>query len=75
MHVERGIMAGFLVLGFAIFIVGFLTGMVAIEVIPISADATTVGFMLFILGLVTGMLTVALVLAVIQFNELKKKSS
>lgn len=74
MNVNRGFMAGFLVLGFGILIAGFLLGMVAIAVIPLSLDATTVGFILFILGFITGMLTIALILVTAQFVEWKKKS-
>jgi Na+-transporting NADH:ubiquinone oxidoreductase subunit NqrB len=73
-NVDRSFIAGFLVLGFAILIAGFLLGMAAIAVIPMSLDATTVGFILFILGFITGMLTIALILVTAQFIELKRKS-
>lgn len=47
-------MGGFLVLSFAVFIAGFLTGMLAIALIPVQSDITTLGFMFFILGFVIG---------------------
>jgi Na+-transporting NADH:ubiquinone oxidoreductase subunit NqrB len=73
MQVGKGFVAGFLVLGFAIFIAGFLTGMAAIAVLHVSVDATTVGFMLFVLGLITGMLTVAITLATVHLSQLERK--
>jgi hypothetical protein len=66
---------GFLVLGFVIFIVGFLAGMVAIAFIPINADSTTLAFMVFIFGFITGMVTVALLLVIVKFRELTRKAS
>jgi hypothetical protein len=58
---ERGFIGGFLVLGFAIFITGFLTGMLAIALIPVKPDFTVLEFMLLVLGFVTGMVTIALI--------------
>lgn len=55
-------MSGFLVLGFVIFVAGFLVGMLAIAVIPVESDLTLLGFLFFALGLVVGLLTVGLVL-------------
>jgi len=72
---EEGFIGGFLALGFVIFIVGFLAGMVAIAFIPVSADSTTLSFMVFMFGLITGMVTVALLLVIIKLRELTKHSS
>lgn len=67
-------MGGFVVLGFAIFIVGFLTGMLAIAVISVKSDVTVLGFMTFTLGLLTGLLAMALVLVTIRLTKLKESS-
>ena len=75
MDLKKGFIGGFLVLGFVIFIVGFLAGMVAIAFIPVSADSTTLSFMVFMFGLITGMVTVALLLVIIKLRELTKHSS
>ncbi|MDH5754016.1 MAG: hypothetical protein OEY95_02235 [Candidatus Bathyarchaeota archaeon] len=72
---EEGFIGGFLVLGFVIFIVGFLTGMLAIAFIPVKADLTTLSFMVFIFGFITGMVTVALLLVIVKLRELTSKSS
>jgi len=72
---EEGFIGGFLVLGFVIFIVGFLAGMVAIAFIPVNADFTMLAFMVFIFGFITGMVTVALLLVIVKLRELTRKSS
>jgi len=74
-HIEKGFIGGFLVLGFVIFIAGFLTGMLAIALIPVGTDITTLGFMVFIFGFITGMVTIALVLVLVRLSELTRKSS
>jgi len=75
MSVKEGFIGGFLVLGFVIFIVGFLTGILAVALIPVKPDFTTLGFMVFIFGFITGMVTVSLVLVIVKLTELTKKSS
>jgi len=50
----------FWILGFVIFIAGFLTGMLAIALIPTKPDALTSQFMTFMLGFITGMVAVSL---------------
>jgi len=75
MEVKKGFTSGFLILGFVIFIAGFLTGMLAIAIIPIGTDLTTLGLMFFILGFITGMVTIALVLVIQKLTELTRKSS
>jgi hypothetical protein len=72
---EEGFIGGFLALGFVIFIVGFLAGMVAIAFIPVSADFTALAFLVFIFGFITGMVTVALLLVIIKLRELAQHSS
>ncbi len=72
---DRSFIAGFLVLGFAIFIAGSLTGMLAIAVIAVPLDTTTLGLVFFILGFVTGMTTLALALVIVWFAELRKTTS
>ena len=71
---KEGFLGGFLVLAFVIFIVGFLTGTVAIEFIPINGDFTTLSFIVFILGFITGMVTIALSLFIVKLRELTKKT-
>ena len=46
-----------LVLGFAIFIAGLLTGMLAIAVIGISSDITMIGITIFALGFALGIIS------------------
>ena len=60
MDLGKGFLGAFLVLGFALFIAGFLTGMVAFAVLQVSSDLTTFGIMVFLLGFVAGILTVTL---------------
>ncbi len=75
MDVKEGFIGGFLVLVFIIFIIGFLTGMLAIALMPVKPDSTTQGFMVFILGFITGMATIALVLVTTKLTQLTKVSS
>jgi hypothetical protein len=70
---EEGFIGGFLVLGFVIFIVGFLTGMVAIAFIPVNAESITLAFMVFMFGFITGMVTLTLLLVIIRLRELSKR--
>jgi hypothetical protein len=72
---EEGFIGGFLVLGFAIFIVGFLAGMVVIAFIPVTADVTALAFMVFVFGFITGMVAVTLLLVILKLRELAKKVS
>jgi len=72
---EEGFIGGFLVLGFAIFIIGFLTGMLAIAFIPVKADFTTLACIALIFGFITGMLTTALLLVIVKLREFTRKSS
>jgi len=71
---EEGFLGGFIVLGFVIFIVGFLAGVVA-AFISVSAESTTLAFLVFIFGFITGMVTIALLLVIVKFRELARKAS
>jgi len=75
MSVNKEFMSGFLVLGFVIFIVGFLSGMLAVALIPVKPDFTALGFMVFVFGFITGTVIIALMVVMIKLNELSKKSS
>ena len=74
MDLEKGFLGGFLVLGMVLFVVGFLTGMLAIAILPMEADSTMVEFMLFVLGLMAGMVTIALALVVVKLSKLQRSS-
>ena len=74
MKVERGFLGGFLVLGFVIFVAGFLTGMLALAMVRVEMDATLLAVMWLLLGFVLGLLTIALALVVRRWNRLTKKS-
>jgi hypothetical protein len=68
---ENGFLGGFLILGFAIFIAGFLTGMLAFAVVHVSSDLATLGLMVFVLGFVVGMLTVALAFIFMKWRRMQ----
>jgi hypothetical protein len=72
---KESFIGGFIVLGFVIFLVGFLAGMVAISFIPVNAESTTLSFIVFIFGFITGMVTVALLLVTVKLRELAKKAT
>ena len=74
MQRERGFLGGFLVLGFAIFIAGFLLGMLAIALVPANLDPL-IEFIIFAVGFVIGLLTVALMWVVIRLTRMKEASS
>jgi len=71
MEIKRGFIEGFLVIGFAIFIAGLLTGMLAVNLISLKSDFVSL-FMMFTLGFLAGMLTVVLVLVSVKIRELGK---
>jgi hypothetical protein len=71
---EEGFLGGLFVLGFAIFIVGFLAGVVA-AFISVSAEPTTLVFIVFILGFMTGIVTVAILRVIVKSRELTRHSS
>ena len=61
---KEGFLGGLLVLAFAIFIVGFLAGVVA-AFVTVSTEPTTLAFLIFVFGFVTGIVTVVLLLLII----------
>jgi hypothetical protein len=71
---EEGFLGGFIVLGFVIFIVGFLAGLVA-AFITVSTESTTLAFLVFVFGFITGMVTVAITLVIVKLRELTRHSS
>jgi uncharacterized protein (DUF983 family) len=70
---EKGFLGGFLVLGFAIFIVGFLAGLVA-AFISVSTEPTTLLFMVFVFGFMTGIVTIAILRVIIKSRKLASDS-
>ena len=66
-------MGGFLVLGFAILIVGFLAGVVT-AFVSVGMQPATLEFIIFVFGFVTGMVTVAIVLAIVRSRKLTRHS-
>lgn len=64
---------GFFVLGFSMFVVGLLTGMLAIGLLDLKLDSTSL-FIVFTLGFLAGSFAVALMLVSMKMRELKKTS-
>jgi membrane-bound ClpP family serine protease len=75
MSIKEGFMGGFLVFGFAIFIVGFLTGMLAFIMMPLTPNSEATVFIIFVFGFITGMVTIALVWVSVRLTRLTKKPS
>ena len=75
MTISKDYFFGFIVLGFAIFIAGFLTGMLAIAVLDLSVSATDAGMMFLALGFIGGAVLTALVALVIRIRAERKKTS
>ena len=71
---EEGLLGGFLVLGFAIFIVGFLAGVVA-AFVSVSAEPTTLELIIFVFGLMTGMVTLAIMLMIAKSRKFTRHAS
>ncbi|MBX5328983.1 MAG: hypothetical protein QHH18_06325 [Candidatus Bathyarchaeota archaeon] len=71
---EDGFMGGFLVLSFVVFIAGFLVGMLAIMVMPVSVDMTMLGLLFLALGFVVGILAVGLVWLMFKRRKSAAKS-
>jgi len=74
MDFEKGFVGGFLVLGFMVFVAGFLAGMLFLGMAHVSSDAATFGLLSFVLGLITGMVTITLVLVVIKVRKKEETS-
>jgi hypothetical protein len=71
---KKGFLGGFLVLGFAIFIVGFLAGLVS-AFISASTEPAALEFIVFIFGFMTGMVAVAIILVILRSRKLTRHSS
>lgn len=74
MKFRKGFVEGFLVLGFAIFILGFLMGMLAIALTNVKMDSSIL-FIVFSAGLVAGVLMVALTLVSVKARSLEEPPS
>ena len=74
MSLEKGFLSGFLILGFAIFIAGFLTGMLAFTVVHVSSDLATLGLMIFALSFVAGILTVGLTYTFMRWRKKQRQN-
>lgn len=70
---EEGFLGGFLVLGFVIFIVGFLSGMLAIAFIPVNQDFGILAAVVLIFGFMAGVLTIALLLIIVKLRQLARE--
>jgi|YelNatPaOPRAMG01_1025707.scaffolds.fasta_scaffold13758_6 hypothetical protein len=66
---QEGFIGSILVLGFVLFIAGFLTGLLAILTIPASPDITSFGVMYFILGFAIGIIVTALMQLIIKLKK------
>ena len=55
-----------LVLDFAVFIAGFLTGILAFDVIHVSSDITTINVIVFVLGFVVGIITTGFTIVLLK---------
>jgi membrane protein implicated in regulation of membrane protease activity len=71
---EKGFLTGFLILGFAIFIAGFLTGMLALAVLGVSSDLTTLELMIFALGFVAGIFIVGLTYMFMRWRKKQRQN-
>jgi len=74
MNLEKGFLGGFLVLGFALFVIGFLTGMLAFGLTQVTPEFANMGVLIFMLGFMAGMVTIALTVVMIKLNRLQKPS-
>jgi hypothetical protein len=55
-----------LVLDFAVFIAGFLTGILAFGVIHVSSDITTISVIVFVLGFVIGIIAAGFTIVLLK---------
>jgi hypothetical protein len=72
MDLEKGFLGGFLILGFGLFIAGFLIGMVSLAVLNVTPDFGTLGLLIFAVGFLLGMMAVALTLVVVRLSRTQK---
>lgn len=73
MKIKVEFLGGFLVLAFAIFIVGLLAGMLAVGLVSLKVDSVAL-LMVFSLGFLLGMLVIALALVSLRLLDLKRAS-
>jgi hypothetical protein len=71
MKVKEGFIEGFLVLGFAIFILGLLVGMLALALINVKIDQAIL-FITFSTGMITGILIISLILVTYKVRSSEK---
>jgi membrane-bound ClpP family serine protease len=69
LNLEKGFLGGFLIMGFALFVTGFLTGMLSIAVLHAPSDFTTLGLITFALGLAVGIFIVVFTIAIIRHRK------
>ncbi len=62
MRVDQGFLGGFLILAFAVFIAGFLTGILSIAILNFSLNVAQLGFLYFLVGLIAGLVVLILAL-------------
>lgn len=67
MKLEKGLIEGFLILGFAIFILGFLAGMSVLALVSVKMDSAIL-FIIFSSGMLVGILMVVLTLLIIKLK-------
>jgi len=71
----RGFMGGFLVLGFAIFLVGLLAGMLSIAFLQVEPDSSGLWVMVFMFGFLCGAVASAITLIAIRLLRSHEKTS
>jgi len=72
-RLKEGFLGGFLILSCVIFIIGFMTGIVAISLVPAKPDFAAFGFAVFAFGFLIGMVTIVLLQVIIKLNEMTKQ--
>lgn len=73
-NLKEGFVGGFLILGFALFVGGFILGMLANSLIEVNSPEEIM-LNLFILGLLIGMLTIALLFVIVKLVIFTKNPS
>ena len=73
-NLKEGFVGGFLILGFALFVGGFILGMLANSLIEVNSSEEIM-LNLFILGLLIGMLTIALLFVIVKLVIFTKNPS
>ena len=73
MDTGKGFMTSFFVLGFGVFVAGFLAGMLALAIVPVSGDTAAVSSLLFALGFISGLLLSGIAIITIRLRKLKEE--